>query len=104
MKITTIPTHEIARRNAAAGSHFFSADTLRFFRSRISGDAFLVPGSRDAFFVTSEKRGFRNNGRAYTVRHADLITGRVETAGGFLGYGSRSTATSAARRLAAFAP
>lgn len=58
----------IKRANVAAGNHFFDADTLRFFRSRIAPG--VIAGR---LFITSEQfedsTGERHE-RRYTVRVA----------------------------------
>lgn len=86
----------IRERNAANGGHWFDAETLRFFRSRLPTG---VVGRVDntAWFVTSEGGPFGRGPRAYTVRRADVVTGHVETEGVFRGYATRSAALSAAR-------
>ena len=49
------------------GSHFFDADTLRFFGSRIL-DGVTVHGGR-AYFVTSERQPYSNEPRRYSARY-----------------------------------
>jgi len=83
---------EVRQRNVSQGQHFFDADTMRFFNSRVSD---ILYGGR--YFVTSE----RNNGfpRYYTVREA-LPDGTFATHDEFQQYGSRSGAHARAKRLA----
>ena len=55
-----------------SGSHFFDADTMRFFRSR--ADDYVYPGPDGWYFITSEKHvaytssRTLNEPRKYTVR------------------------------------
>lgn len=94
---------EIKQANAARGFHFFDRDTLRFFASRISTTVYPTPNG--AYFVTSEKSGFDDPTRTYTVRFCSSAKprrGEIHTVGnGFNGYASRSGAHKAAQRLAA---
>jgi len=87
----------IRERNAANGGHWFDAETLRFFRSRLPTG---VVGRVDnaAWFVTSEAGPFGRGPRAYTVRHADVDTGHVDTVGTFRAYATRGAAIMAARQ------
>lgn len=85
---------DIERANHYAGQHYFEADTMRFFSSRVLSG---VAGGR--YFVTSERRGFDDYRRAYSVRVA-LDNGHVETVGDFLAFGSGGTAHRAAARCA----
>ncbi len=86
----------IRERNAANGGHWFDADTLRFFRSRLpTGCVGRVDNT--AWFVTSEAGPFGRGPRAYTVRRADVVTGHVDTDGAFRGYATRGAAITAAR-------
>lgn len=48
------------------GGHFFDADTLRFFNSRILSDLFPVDDS-SGYFVTSER--YEDEPRTYSVRY-----------------------------------
>lgn len=87
---------KLAARNM--GSHFFDADTMRFFGSRIGE---RVYGGR--FFVTSEQREW-NTPRRYTVR---VVTpsgrGRrfdITTAGDFHSIDTGAEARRLAERLA----
>ena len=49
------------------GSHFFDADTMRFFGSRIL-DGVTVHNGR-AYFVTSERDNYGNQPRRYSARY-----------------------------------
>jgi len=75
---------DISAKNAANGYHFFDADTMRFFDSRIEAGPI---GGR--FFVTSEQFHGSNGSsgpRGFTVRVAH-DTGNIGTIGGFAGPG-----------------
>ena len=66
-------TQDIERHADAAGSYFFDPATMRFFGSRILGDAYPVAGYDASVFVTSERDrdGAAWNGqRRYSVRIA----------------------------------
>jgi NADPH-dependent ferric siderophore reductase len=77
----------VKRANAAAGYHFFDRDTMRFFDSRVSEQAYRN-GDR-VWFVTSERfHGTRTSGpRRYTVRVCDLETGKVDSVSDFQAFG-----------------
>jgi hypothetical protein len=47
--------------------HFFSPDTLRFFRSRISEIGYRHPDG-SVYFLTSEKKCFNDPTRVWSVR------------------------------------
>ena len=95
-KIETIAIDVIETANRNAGNHFFDADTLRFFRSRVSGEAYRVPGSPVAYFATTEKNSGIISGynwpRKATVRRADLTTGDVSTVGDFQAFATMAQA------------
>jgi hypothetical protein len=82
---------QIKQANAAAGYHFFDADTLRFFRSRVSDRLY---GGK--WFVTSECGP--SEVRAYTVRRAE-DNGSIQTVEPFNRL-TRSAAHALAARLA----
>lgn len=86
------------------GHHWFSRDTMRFFKSRVLRG---VWPSFDGlyYFVSSEQRGFRpEDGRGYSVRAYNPATGGVTTVGEFNGYSTPRAARKAAREIAAAAP
>jgi hypothetical protein len=94
MPTLTVPTTiaEIQRRNRDRGSHFFDADTLRFFRSRILPTVHV--GATHAYFVTSERYD-DDAPRLYTVRSCD-VSGDCGTVGEFQGYQTSASAQRAA--------
>lgn len=49
------------------GGHFFDADTLRFFNSRVLSDLYRVNDS-EGYFVTSERFDY-DTPRTYSVRY-----------------------------------
>ena len=64
-----------------AGSHFFDADTMRFFSSRLLDGVRALDGNatepgRRYLFVTSERDTYSDQPRRYTVRMATLGTQR----------------------------
>ena len=76
-------------------SHFFDADTMRFFKSRLL-EVFPSNKQNATYFVTSEQGP--NNVRAYSVRK--FASCKVNTVGEFQGYATAAQAKAAARRLA----
>lgn len=85
---------EIRTANRESGHHWFDADTMRFFRSRVSGP---VIGN---MFVSSENDRL-GGGRRYTIRRAN-DDGSIETVGEFQQYGSKPAALRAIRSMAAW--
>ena len=51
--------------------HFFSPDTMRFFKSRLIQDVFPT-NKKSVYFVTSEKSGFTDDTRVFNVRRYDI--------------------------------
>lgn len=89
---------ELKGNNARNGMHFFSPDTLRFFRSRVSARIYRRADGRRAYFVTSEKA--RGCPRRYTVRYTDDGGATIHTAGKFQGFARSHTAHARAQWLA----
>lgn len=85
---------EIRQANQAAGGHWFSPATLRWFNSRIHADVYA-----GRYFVTSEQNP--EGERRYTVREVSE-DGDIKTAEGceFFEYASRSGAHNRAQQLA----
>lgn len=64
---------EIKRANEDSGFYWFSPDTLRFFRSRISDTIHPARDGSGAFFVSSEQQRLFDGAlarRTYSVRFA----------------------------------
>ena len=100
-----IPTWRLEELNRRNGGHFFDAGAKRFFRSRISGDAWLSADGRKAYFVTSEQfadHTGRIDPRRYTVRVFDMASGMIDAHnhGEFQAFASGSGARGAAKRAA----
>lgn len=57
--------------------HFFSSDTMRFFKSRLIQDVFPT-NKKSVYFVTSEKSGFTDETRVFNVRRYDIELDRFE--------------------------
>ena len=58
---------DVKRANRDAGYHYFSADTMRFFGSRVLPTVYA-----GRLFITSERSGFDHySPRKYTVREFD---------------------------------
>jgi hypothetical protein len=73
---------DIQKANADAGRSFFSPDTMRWFRSRVSDEVYQGPGG--VFFVTSEQdKGLSIYPRLYTVRQFLPENAEVKTVGDF---------------------
>lgn len=83
---------DVKDANAAAGRHFFSPDTMRFFKSRV-GDT-LYAGR---MFVTSEKGP--DGRRAYTLRIAADDGECVTSEHGFQAFATARNAAREAKRM-----
>lgn len=92
---------EARQANAGAGCHWFSPDTLRWFRGRVLESTFtVVPDG--TLFVSSERD--RGEPRRYSVRFIRSTgerRGSVTTVGTFGQYASRNGALAALKRHAA---
>lgn len=100
--IKTYSMEEIRQASAAAGNHFFSHDTMKFFRSRTLPKVYQ--GTGGIYFVTSEQfvpSSGIPDARKFTVRRfRPEEDADVRTAGEFYQL-SRREATTTAARLAA---
>ena len=85
---------QIKQANKAAGFHFFSDRTMRFFGSRASRTIY-----NGCLFVTSEQNIRDGQPRLYTIRRA-MPDGSIETVGEFQQYATRKQAHAAAKALA----
>jgi hypothetical protein len=85
---------QIKRHNEDIGHHFFSPDTLRFFKSKVYEDLHL-----GQYFITSEMNNYATNGqREYTIRRANG-TGGIDTVGEFGQYSSLKSARNALKKI-----
>jgi hypothetical protein len=85
----------IKRANAESGFYFFSPDAMRFFSSRVLPTVYA-----GRFFITSERRGFTDYGRAYTVREF-MPDGSIEEIGEFGEHNTAAQARAAIKRARA---
>lgn len=92
---------EIKRANRAFGQHFFDADTMRFFNSRVYADLYVRKGEEQGedvtYFITSERNG--DGPRLYMVRYV-LDNGLVSSASEFQQCETLNKARKLARLLA----
>jgi hypothetical protein len=79
------------------GRHWFDADTMRFFRSRLADVGYQASDGR-VYFVSSEKGP--HSKRAYTVRCLTGPKGDIKTVGEFQAFGTSATATRYAKGYA----
>lgn len=95
---------EARQANAAAGYYWFSPDTMKFFRTRVSESSF-TPVADGTLFVTSDRSPHGAGWtRVYTVRFISAAPenrGQVDTVGEFGDYASLSGARAAVARHAA---
>jgi hypothetical protein len=96
--MTIIDTDDI-RSHYRGHGHWFDADAIRFFHSRVAATAYKTDDGSRAYFVSSERYDF-DTARKFTVRVYNFETHDIRTVGEFQAYASRSGADAAARRLA----
>ncbi len=93
--IEYIDIKEVIGINARAGRHFFDADTIRFFRSRIDPGAFRLPDGR-LIFTESIAGGFSKTEagrrRVYRINAMDPATGDVSRIAEYSSAGARNKA------------
>ena len=65
--------HLIDQYNYHSSGHFFDADTMRFFKSRVTSNYKRVSDTV-AYFITTEKRCFDDYTRVATIRRAELVS------------------------------
>ncbi len=98
----TVSVDSVREHAKRVGSHWFDADTMRFFRSRVSSYGWRSADGTRVYFVSSERR--EGCARRYSVRVADMTSedrGCVDTLGTFQQFASRSGAERAAERACA---
>lgn len=74
----------------SAGSHWWDADSMRFFGTKVVGSVFNSPTS--AYFVTSDFTGFDRKHRGFTVRKYDRAKNNIDTIGDVGAYATRNDA------------
>ncbi len=84
--------------------HFFSRDTLRFFRSRIGKLAYIgndTEPSLTFYFLTSEKKCFDDFRRVWTIRKITRNDNGIliDKVGEFGGFESKAQAFNALREI-----
>lgn len=102
--VVTIPMSRIRGLNQARGSHWFEKDTMSFFKSIVGQVAYAKSEkSRFAYFISSEKHVALSLGinepRKYSLRKADLKTGKIDTVGEFQAYSTKAQAKKELMRL-----
>jgi hypothetical protein len=97
--MSTVPMSEIRERYAkgSPGGHWFDADTMRFFRTRLTRYGYAHADGR-AFFVTRETNP--SDKTAYSVRVISADGSDIDTAGAFHSIASLADAR---RRAKAYA-
>lgn len=81
--------------NAQAGFKFFTPESMRFFASRIETKGELI---KNKFFITSEKKGFTDERRGFTVREFVKSRGDINTVGTFGGFSTKAKAIAFAEK------
>lgn len=91
--MTTLPMADLIEAyRPGPGRHWFDAESIRFFRTRLP--RWVYPAPSGVYFVSSEKCShFR---RAYSVRR--FTGGRIETVGEFNSFPTRALAFQAMRK------
>lgn len=102
MKATSHHYVSILDIESAHKGHFFDDSSKRFFRSRISQDAYLTADKSKGYFTTSEQFVGSQGAapRAYTLRVCDMKTGTIDTVGEFQAYETGAQAKRAALKAA----
>lgn len=77
--------------------HFFSKDTMRFFRSKVLTDSKVVGDS--LYFITSEQGP--DGVRRFTLRQGKVLGDKmdIDTVGSFQGYATRHRALKALKEV-----
>lgn len=74
-----ISVNQIQEAMRAAGSHWWDADTMRSFGTKVKSAVYNGPGG--AYFVTSDFTGFDRDARGYTVRRYDADKQQIHSEG-----------------------
>lgn len=76
---TYYTTDDIEREMNRTASHWWDADTMQFFRTRVGAQVYQGPGG--VYFVTSEKPP--HGPRMFSVRQYDPKRKKIDTTGDF---------------------
>lgn len=87
-KITRLNMAMVKELNRKAGQHFFSKDTMRFFKSKVPEDHVGLTANR--YFISSEKSPWDK--RKYSIREWKGKTKTIDTVGEFGAYSSKAQA------------
>jgi hypothetical protein len=88
----------IQQEMRARGSHWWDADTMKFFATTVDPEVYEGPGG--VYFVTKDKSGFGDAPKYWTVRGYDTERHDVRTVGSVADWGKRSLAHAEAAKLA----
>lgn len=73
MKIAYGSDELVTQYNYLSSGHFFDKDTMRFFKSRITGN-YRRLSDTEALFITTERGPVEASKRLATIRRATLVT------------------------------
>jgi hypothetical protein len=88
---------DIERASLASGSHWFSKDNMKAFRTRLESEVIPAPDGK-ILFVTSEQDW--NGERMFTVRSFDPTDASIDTAGEYHSHTTKGEAFKAAMKIA----
>ena len=71
--------NDIQSRMRAAGSHWFDADTMKFWGTRIESGVWTSADGSVAYFVTSDEQF--DHTRGFTIRRYDVAANEIHTEG-----------------------
>jgi len=86
---------DIKDLNRKAGQHWFSPDTMKFFKSKVPNDWEGLVGNR--FFITSEKSPYDK--RKYTIREWKGRTKSIDSVGDFNKLNTKAQAERVLKKL-----
>jgi len=87
---------DIKELNRKAGQHWFSPDTMKFFKSKVPQDHVGLVGNK--YFITSEKNPF-GDPRKYSIREWKGKTKSIDTVGDFNSLNSKAQAERVLKKL-----
>lgn len=86
---------DIKELNRKAGQHWFSPDTMKFFKSKVPQDHVGLFGNK--YFITSEKSPYDK--RKYSIREWKGKTKSIDTVGDFGSLNSKAQAERVLKKL-----